>query len=182
MVYNIQTVSTNQIEEKIMLTVTFAGDELVLNGEQLKVGDKLPAATLVQPTLEPFSTADTSGLRVFLTVPSIDTPVCDLEIKTFNKNAGEMPEVSFFAVSADLPFAQARWFAEAGIDNIKALSDYNGAAFAKATGTFIEVLALLTRAVFIVDATDTVIYAEFVSEITNAPDYDAVISKLATLV
>ena len=165
-----------------MLTVTFAGDELTLNGEQLKVGDKLPTATLIQPTLAPFSTADTSGLRVFLTVPSIDTPVCDLEIKTFNKKAAELSEVSFYAVSADLPFAQARWFAEAGIDAIEPLSDYNGAEFGKATGTFIDALALLSRAVFIVDARDMVIYAEFVSEITNAPNYDAVLEKLSALV
>jgi len=164
-----------------MLTVTFAGDQLTLKDEQLKVGDKLPALSLSLPNLASFSTSETSGLRVFLTVPSLDTPVCDLEARTFNQKAGELPGVSIFVVSVDLPFAQARWCGQAGIDAVRTLSDYNGAEFGRATGTFIAELALLTRAVFIVDADDTVVYAEYVPEVTNAPDYDTVYAKLAEL-
>jgi len=164
-----------------MLNVTFAGDQLTLSGEQLKVGDKLPAVTLAQTDLAPCNTADTSGLRVFLTVPSVDTPVCDLEVRTFNGKAAELPGVSLFAVSADLPFALARWFGENGMDNVVALSDYKGGAFGHATGTFIDELALLSRAVFIVDASDTVVYAEFVPEITNGPDYETIFSKLSVM-
>ncbi|MCL2807965.1 MAG: thiol peroxidase [Coriobacteriia bacterium] len=164
-----------------MLTVTFAGGPLTLKEEQLKVGDKLPQATLAQNDLSPLSTADTSGLRVILTVPSLDTPVCDLEVRTFNAKAAELPGVSICVVSVDLPFAQARWCGQAGVDAVTTLSDYNGGTFGRATGTFIDELALLTRAVFIVDADDNVVYTEFVPEITNAPDYDAVYAKLAEL-
>jgi len=164
-----------------MLNVTFAGDQLTLSGEQLKVGDKLPAATLTQNDLAPLAITDTSGLRVILTVPSLDTPVCDLEAKTFNKKAAELPGVSICVISVDLPFAQARWAGDAGVDALITLSDYNGAPFGKATGTFIDGLALLTRAVFIVDADDTIVYAEFVPEITNQPDFDAIYAKLAEL-
>ena len=164
-----------------MLTVTFAGDPLTLKGEQLKVGDKLPAVTLAQPSLAPCSTADTSGLRVFLTVPSIDTPVCDLEVKTFEKKAGELSGVTLYSISVDLPFAWARWSGDADIQIIQGLSDYKGAEFGHATGTFIDELALLSRAVLIVDADDTVVYAEFVPEITNTPDFDAIYAKLEEL-
>jgi len=164
-----------------MLTVTFGGNPLTLADDQLKVGDKLPIATLVDNDLNPLSTADTKGLRVFLTVPSLDTPVCDLEVRTFNKKAGELAGVSIYVVSADLPFAQARWCGAAGVDAVQTVSDYVDGSFAHATGTFISELALLSRAVFIVDADDTVVYTEFVSEITEAPNYDAAYAKLAEL-
>ena len=162
-----------------MLSITFANDPLTLQDKQLEVGDKLPAATLADNGLAPFSTADTSGLRVFLTVPSLDTPVCDLETRTFNQKAAELPGVSIYVISVDLPFAQARWCGQAGIDALMTLSDYNSHAFGHATGTFISELALLTRAVFIVDKDDTVTYVQYVSEITEEPDYAAAYEKLA---
>ncbi|MCL1891587.1 MAG: thiol peroxidase [Coriobacteriia bacterium] len=164
-----------------MLEITFDGAPLKLEDKQLKVGDKLPVATLADNGLAPFSTEDTSGLRVFLTVPSLDTPVCDLEVQTFNQKAAELAGVSIYAISVDLPFAQARWCGSRDVEAVKTLSDYVGAEFGRATGTYISDLALLTRAVFIVDADDAVVYTEFVPEITNAPDYDAAYAKLAEL-
>ncbi|MCL1796993.1 MAG: thiol peroxidase [Eggerthellaceae bacterium] len=165
-----------------MLEVTFAGGPLTLPDEQIQVGDTLPATTLTTNDLAAFDTADTSGIRVFLTVPSLDTPVCDLEVRTFNQKAAELAGVSIYVVSADLPFAQERWCGQAGIDALQTLSDYNGHAFSHATGTFISELALLTRAVIIVDADDAVVYTEFVPEITNAPDYDSAYAKLSELI
>ena len=156
-----------------MLTVTFGGDPLELKGRQLEVGDKFPDARLFTNELTAFNVSQTEGLRVFLTVPSLDTPVCDLEVRTFNAKAAELPGVSIFAVSVDLPFAQARWCGSAGVQAVKTISDYHGAEFGRATGTFIEDLALLTRSVIIVDKDGQVIYVEYVSEITNPPDYQA---------
>jgi len=164
-----------------MRTVTFGGSPLTLKEEQLKVGDMLPAVLLFDNNLQSFALEGTSGVRVFLTVPSLDTPVCDLEVRTFNQKAAELPNVCIYAISVDLPFAQARWCGAANVDEVKTLSDYNGAEFGRATGTFISELALLTRAVFIVDATNTVIYVEYVDEITNAPDYEAALLTLASL-
>jgi thiol peroxidase len=165
-----------------MLKVTFGGDPLTLADDQLAVGDKLPEVRLFDNNLNAFDVVDTSGVRVFLTVPSLDTPVCDLEVRTFNQKAAELGDVTIYAVSVDLPFAQARWCGAANVEAVITLSDYNGAELGRATGTYIKELALLTRAVFIVDESDTVIYAEYVSEITNAPDYDAAYAKLAELV
>jgi thiol peroxidase len=165
-----------------MLSITFAGEAVTLQNDQLVVGARLPSARLFDNYLNAFDIVDTEGVRVFLTVPSLDTPVCDLEVRTFNAKAAELPGVQIFAVSVDLPFAQARWCGQAAVEAVKTLSDYNGAEFGRATGTYIGDLALLTRAVFVVDAEDTVVYAEYVPEITNAPDYDAADAALASLV
>jgi thiol peroxidase len=165
----------------MMLTVTFAGDALTLKNAQLAIGAELPQATVFDNNLQPFHLSETSGKRVFLTIPSLDTSVCDLEVRTFNERAAEFPDVSIYAVSVDLPFAQARWCGLANISAVKTLSDYNGAEFGRATGTFISELALLTRAVFVVDASNHVTYAEYVPEITNAPDYEAALEALRQL-
>jgi thiol peroxidase len=164
-----------------MLNVTFAGDTVTLEQKQLAVGDMLPDAIVYDNNLVAFHMAETKGVRVFLTVPSLDTPVCDLEVRTFNAKAAELPDVSVYAVSVDLPFAQARWCGNAKAQNVVTLSDYNGAEFGRATGTFIKELALLTRAVFVIDPEGKVVYAEYVPEITNAPDYDAVYACLQQL-
>jgi thiol peroxidase len=164
-----------------MLKVTFGGDPLTLANNQLAVGDKLPKVRLFDNNLNAFDTTETSGVRVFLTVPSLDTPVCDLEVRTFNQKAAELGDVSIYAISVDLPFAQARWCGAANVEEVVTLSDYNGAEFGRATGTFITELALLTRAVFIVDEDDTVVYAAYSPEVREAPDYDAAYAKLAEL-
>jgi thiol peroxidase len=163
------------------LNLTFMGGPITLPGTQLSVGDKLPDFAVAANDLSPVTLADTAGLRVFLTVPSLDTPVCDLEVRTFNTQAGAIDGVSIYAVSKDLPFAQARWCGAAGVEAVKTLSDYRDSSFGNATGTLIEGLALLARAVFIVDAAGTVVYSEYVPEVTKQPDYDAVVAKLKEL-
>jgi thiol peroxidase len=165
-----------------LLEITFAGSFMTIGGTQLSVGDKLPDFIVAANDLSPVTAADTSGIRVFLTVPSLDTSVCDLEVRTFNKKAADLSGVTIYAVSEDLPFAQARWCAAAGIKAVKTLSDYKDHSFGNATGTFIEALGLLTRAVFIVDSEGTVLYAEYVKEITNSPDYEAAYAKLSQIV
>jgi thiol peroxidase len=160
------------------LNVTFMGNPMTLPGTQLGVGDKLPDFAVAANDLSPVSLADTSGVRVFLTVPSLDTPVCDLEVRTFNEKAGAIDGVTIYAVSKDLPFAQARWCGAAGVEAVKTLSDYRDSSFGGATGTLIAELQLLARAVFIVDADGTVVYAEYVPEVTKQPDFDAVVAKL----
>jgi thiol peroxidase len=157
------------------------GDPISLPFAPLDVGSRLPDFTLTANDLSPLASSDLTGLRVFLTVPSLDTPVCDLEVRTFNTKAAELPGVSIYAVSMDLPFAQARWCRAAGVEAVKTLSDYRERSFGKATGTLIDGLLLLTRAVFIVDAGGIVVYAQYVPEVRNAPDYDAAYAKLAAL-
>lgn len=163
------------------MNITFAGSPITLKGTVLAPGAKIPAFTLVDNDLKPVKNEDLTGLRIFVVVPSLDTSVCDLEVRTFNEKAASLPGVHIYAVSMDLPFAQARWCGAHGIQAVKTLSDYHYRTFGEATGTYIDELGLLTRAVFVVDANDTVVYAEYVPEVTNPPHYDAVYAKLQEL-
>lgn len=164
------------------MNITFKGNPITLKGTTLKVGDKLPYFTLTDNELNIVNSKEMTGVRVFVVVPSVDTGVCDLEVRNFNKKAGELTGIHIYAVSVDLPFAQARWCGAAGVSAVKTLSDYRDREFGLATGTFIEELSLLTRAVFIVDDTNTVVYVEYLSEVTNHPDYDKVYDKLNELI
>lgn len=155
------------------MQVTFKGDPLTLVGTQLKVNDTFPNFTVAKNDLSPLTLADTSGIRIFLTVPSVDTPTCETEVVTFNKRASEISGVSICTVSLDLPFAQSRFCGAQGIDNVITASDYKDKSFADATGTYIKELGLLTRAVFVVDGSNKVVYADYVSEVTEEPNYEA---------
>lgn len=160
------------------MKVTFQGAPLTLKGKQLKVGDKAPDFTVIDNELNPLKLDDTKGKRVFLSVPSIDTPVCDMEVRRFNTEASKLNNVTVYTVSMDLPFAQARWCGAAGIENVKTISDYKDREFGENYGVYINELGLLSRAVFVVDEDDKVIYVEYLEEITEEPNYDKVLDAL----
>ena len=160
------------------MKVTFQGSPLTLKGDQLKVGDKAPKFTVIDNELNPLKLDDTKGKRVFLSVPSIDTPVCDMEVRRFNTEASKLNNVTVYTVSMDLPFAQARWCGAAGIENVKTVSDYKDREFGQNYGVYINELGLLSRAVFVVDEDDKIIYVEYLEEITEEPNYDKVLDVL----
>lgn len=164
------------------MNITFNGSPITLKGNQLKIGDKMPDFTVCDNDLNVVKGNELSDVRIFLTVPSLDTGVCDMEVRNFNSKASELEGVSIYAVSLDLPFAQARWCGANGIKAVKTLSDYKDRNFGMATGTFIEELALLTRAVFIVNNANEIVYVEYVPEVTNHPDYDKAYSVLEELI
>lgn len=158
-----------------MKKVTFQGNPLTLEGSTVKVGEKLREFVVIANDLTPVKSSETNGVRIFLSVPSIDTPVCDMEVKNFNKNVSELSNIACYTISADLPFAQSRWCALGDIECVKTFSDYKDREFGKATGTYITELGLLTRASFVVDSEDTVVFAEYLEEITNEPSYDLIL-------
>ena len=161
------------------MKVTFQGNPITLKGNQIKVGDDAPDFTLVDNDLNSFKLSDTKGKRVFLTVPSLDTPVCDMEIRKFNEEATKLVEhISVYAISMDLPFAQGRWCGGAGIDRVKTVSDYKDREFGNNYGVYINELGLLSRAVFIVDENNKVVYVEYLNEITEEPDYEKALEAL----
>lgn len=159
------------------MQVTFKGDPLTLFGTQLKVNDTFPDFTVAKNDLSPLSLSDTSGVRIFLTVPSVDTPVCETEVATFNKRASEVEGVSVYTISMDLPFAQARFCGSQGIDKVTTASDYKDKNFSQATGTYINELALLTRAAFVVNSEGKIVYVQYVPEVTDQPDFDAILNS-----
>ncbi|MBS5873060.1 MAG: thiol peroxidase [Clostridiales bacterium] len=160
------------------MTVTFKGNPITLCGKQLQPGDSMPDFTLTDNKLQLVRGKDLSGVRVFLTIPSLDTGVCDQEVRRFNEAAAAFPAVNIYAVSLDLPFAQSRWCGAAGVEQVQTLSDYRDHSFGKATGTRMEELGLLTRAVILVDNDGTVAYVEYVPEVTSHPDYDTALEAL----
>ncbi len=163
--------------------ITFKGNPFTLLGPELKVGDKAPDFTVVDNGLAPVTLASHTGkIRIISAVPSLDTPVCDTETRRFNQEAASLPEnVVVLTVSMDLPFAQKRWCGAAGIDRVTTLSDYQERSFAGAYGVLIKELKLLARAVFIVDARDTIRYIQIVPEVTSEPDYAAVLAAAKAL-
>ncbi len=115
-------------------------------------------------------------------VPSLDTPVCDMQTRKFNEAAGNLGEnVAILTISMDLPFAQARWCGAAGVDKVVTLSDHRDAAFGEAYGVLIKELRLLARAIFVVDKDGTVQYIQLVKEVTEEPDYDDVLGAVKKL-
>ena len=139
----------------------------------------MPECTLQDTAMSPVRLSDFRGRKlVIATVPSLDTPVCDTEVRRFNAEAAAMGDVAIVAVSTDLPFAQARWCGAAGIDAVTTLSDHLHAAFGQATGLLIKELRLLARAVLVVGPDGKVEYVQLVEEITQEPDYDAVLQAL----
>jgi thiol peroxidase len=116
---------------------------------------------------------------VIASVPSLDTPVCDMETRRFNDEAANLgADIKLVTISMDLPFAQKRWCGAAGVKNLQTLSDHRQADFGLAYGVLIKELRLLARAVFIVDREGTVQYVQLVKEVTNEPNYEEVLQAL----
>lgn len=163
-----------------MNTVTFEGNPLHLEGELPAIGAPAPAFTLTANDLSEKHLRDYAGKTLLLaTVPSLDTPVCDLEARHFNSEAARLSDnLAIAVVSVDLPFAQGRWCGAAGAKNIVALSDYKDHDFGRHYGVLIKELKLLTRAIFIIDKNGVLSYCQLVPEITNQPDYAPVMEAL----
>jgi thiol peroxidase len=165
-------------------TVTFKGAPLTLVGRILKKGSFVPDFKAVATDLTPKRLADFEGkIKVISVFPSIDTPVCDLQVKEFNKRAaGFSPDVMVIGISKDLPFAQARFCSINDITNETVLSDYQTSSFGINYGLLIKELNLLARAVLVLDKNNILRYCEVVPEITNAVNFDAAIAALSEVV
>lgn len=159
-----------------MAAVTFKGNPVTLVGTEVKVGDKAPNFTVLANDLSPVTLEDSKGhVRLISVVPSIDTGVCDAQTRRFNEEAAKLDNVKVLTVSVDLPFAQKRWCAAAGIDNVQTVSDHRDLSFGEAYGVVMQELRLLARSVFVIDSNDIVTYVEYVSEGTDHPNYEAAI-------
>jgi thiol peroxidase len=163
--------------------VTFQGNPLTAIGPKLEVGNQAPEFQLLANDLSPVNLADSAGkVRLLSVVPSLDTPVCDMQTRRFNGHLEALGDgVAGFTISADLPFAQARWCGAAGMQRMQTLSDHRDMAFGDAYGTHIEELRLESRAVFVVDGSGTIRHAEYVKEITEHPNYDAALAAIERL-
>lgn len=157
-----------------MANVTFKGNPVTLIGTEVKVGDKAPDFTVLANDLSPVTLKNSEGkIRIISVVPSLDTGVCDAQTRKFNEEASKLDNVEVITVSVDLPFAQKRWCAAAGLENVVTVSDHKDLSFGEAYGVYIQELRLLARSVFVVDSQNKVTYVEYVPESTDHPNYDA---------
>ena len=162
-------------------SVTFQGKPVALKGDMPKVGSKAPEFVATRNDLSEVTIGGAQNdVQIIAFVPSIDTPVCSLESKTFDDKVKSLQGVKLYVVSKDLPFAQKRFCGFEEIGNITVASAYKNKSDrgTEAYGVNIEepfLQDLLTRAVFVVDKKGNIVYEELVGEITNQPDYDKVL-------
>lgn len=165
-----------------MTTVTLKGNTVHVKGNFPKTGDQAPEFTLVKSDLSELSLSSLKGKKVVLNIfPSLDTPVCAMSVRQFNKLASRMQNTVVLAISKDLPFAHARFCTTEGIENVIGLSAFRNATFAEDYGVALSdgpLAGLLARSVIILDEQGKVIYTELVPEITHEPNYDEAIKKL----
>jgi len=164
--------------------VTLKGNPVTLVGDEVKVGQKASdfkvlAYDLTEKTLNDFK----GKIKLIASVPSLDTPVCDLQIKRFNDEASNISkDVVIIFISMDLPFAQKRFCQEFGINKIKTFSDHRDADFAVKYGVLIKELRLLARAIFLIDKDDSIRYVEYVKEVGTPPNYKAALDAIKNTV
>lgn len=159
--------------------ITFKGNPFTLLGPELKVGDKAPDFTVIGEGLKPVKLSDFKGQTIVISsVPSLDTPVCEIQTKKFNQEAAKL-NAKVLTISLDLPFAQKRFCDVHKIQNVVCLSDYKGQEFGKNWGLLIKELGLLTRAVFVVNPDGKIGYAQIVKEVTQEPDYNSAVQFIS---
>jgi thiol peroxidase len=164
-------------------TVLLKGKPMTLASSEIRVGQKAPDFKLLATDSTSVELSQSKGkVRLLSVVHSLDTNVCDLQTQRFEQESANFKDVIIYAISMDLPFAQARYCGAHSIKNLKTLSDHRDAFFGRAYGVLIEEIRLLSRAIFIIDRNDIVRYVEYVPEVTQHPDYDRAIEALKKVV
>jgi thiol peroxidase len=168
---------------EVETAVTLKGNPVTLSGKSPKIGDPAPNVTLVANDLSTVELSSFKGKKIIISAtPSLDTPICDLQAKRFNKEAATLgSDVVVINVSTDLPFAQKRWCGATGSDKIKTLSDHREAAFGESYGILIKNLRILGRAIYIINKEGKLAYKQIVPEITTEPNYDDVLKAVKNI-
>ena len=165
-----------------MAQVTLKGNPIQVDGQLPQAGQQAPAFSLVAKDLSDVTLASLAGKRKVLNIfPSVDTPTCATSVRTFNSKASALDNTVVLCISADLPFAQARFCGAEGLDNVKSLSTMRGAAFLEDYGVAIAngpLAGVAARAVVVLDENDKVLHSELVGEIADEPNYEAALAVL----
>nr|WP_298140439.1 thiol peroxidase [uncultured Pseudomonas sp.] len=165
-----------------MAQVTLKGSPVEVAGQLPQVGQQAPAFSLVGAGLADVSLSSLAGKRKVLNIfPSVDTPTCATSVRKFNAEASKLANTQVLCISADLPFAQARFCGAEGLENVTNLSTMRGADFLKDYGVAIAsgpLTGVAARAVVVLDENDKVLHSELVAEIGSEPNYDAALEAL----
>ncbi|GAB6988634.1 thiol peroxidase [Paenibacillus pini] len=162
---------------------SFKGNPITLVGPELAVGDSAPDFTVSKNLVEQASLKDYAGkIKLISVVPSLDTGVCDAQTRRFNEEAAGLGDhVIILTISADLPFAQARWCGASGVDRVVTLSDHKDMSFGQAYGVLIKEFRLDMRSIFVIDANDKITYVEYLQEMTEHPNYEQAVEAVKAL-
>ncbi|UXZ04629.1 thiol peroxidase [Moraxella nasicaprae] len=165
-----------------MTTVTLAGNPIEILGNFPAVGDKIDNFSLVATDLSSVNLADFDGKRKILNIfPSVDTGICATSVRVFNEQAAKLDNTVVLCISADLPFAHARFCGAEGIESVKSLSTFRTPALLEQLGVAIStgpLANLSARAVIVLDEQNTVLHSQLVPEIKQEPDYQAALAVL----
>ena len=166
-----------------MASITLGGNPTTTNGNLPELGTKCPEFDLITKELNSVRLSDYSGKKLVLNIfPSVDTGVCSASVRTFNQHASSHIDTVILCISRDLPFAQARFCAADGLDDVVVLSDFKTGQFGRDYGVEIESGAfagLHARAVIVTDSEHNIVYSELVPEIGQAPDFDNALKALS---
>lgn len=155
---------------------TFKGNPITLQGTAVQVGQTAPDFQVLANDLSPVTRDTYQGVRIISVVPSIDTGVCDAQTRKFNEEAAKIEGVTVMTISNDLPFAQRRWCASSGLDQVVTLSDHRDLSFGTQYGVAIEELRLLARSVFVLDLNNEITYVEYLEESTDEVNFEAALA------
>lgn len=155
---------------------TFKGNPITLQGTAVQVGQTAPDFQVLANDLSSVTRDTYQGVRIISVVPSIDTGVCDAQTRKFNEEAATIEGVTVMTVSNDLPFAQRRWCASSGLDQVVTLSDHRDLSFGTQYGVAIEELRLLARSVFVLDSNNEITYVEYLEESTDEVNFEAALA------
>ncbi len=165
-----------------MSSVTFQGKPIRIEGRFPEVGQPVPAFSLVDKDLKDTVLDSLAGKRKVLNIfPSVDTPVCAASVRHFNVMAAKLDNTTVLCISADLPFAQARFCGADGLDRVVMLSTMRGSRFLTDYGVAIAegpLQGLAARAVVVLDENHRVLHAQMVPDIAQEPDYEAALAAL----
>jgi len=163
--------------------VKAGGKYVTLLGTQINVGDIAPNFKVVDHSFSPIELKNFKGKNILISVvPSLDTGLCSVQTKKFNEAVASLTNNTvFITISNDLPFAQKRFCTTENIKGIEVLSDAVWRDFGTKYGLVIKDMGLLTRAIFIINPANKVIYKELVSEISKHPNYDEALKQISVL-
>lgn len=165
-----------------MTSLTFKGNKINTIGNFPRVGDSAPEFKLIKSDLSELSLSDLKGKKIIFNIfPSIDTPVCALQLKRFSQAVSSMENVILLFASLDLPFAFGRFCGAEGITNAITASDYREHSLEQNYGCKMSggpLDGLYARAVLVLNENHEIIHSELVSEVTDEPNYDAAITAV----
>jgi thiol peroxidase len=165
-------------------TVTLHGNAITIAGHFPMVGEQAKPFSLVAKDLADVTLADFAGQRKILSIfPSVDTATCATSVRAFNQQASALANAVVLCISADLPFAQARFCGAEGLANVVTLSTLRGPAFMHDYGVAITsgpLMGLTTRAIVVLDIDNTVLHSELVADVAAEPNYAAALAALSS--